>query len=420
MQEPRYLSEFVPPLRLLMGAGPVNVHPRVSRAMSAPLVTHLDPAFADALDDVRTMLRLVFRTENELTWPIAGTGTASMEAALAAVLEPGDKLVAGTNGAFTRRAGEVARALGADVIEVSEAFGAPVDPEAIRRELARHEQVKAVIICHGETSTGVLTPLVELARVAHEADALFIVDAVTTLGGVELLVDEWEIDVCFSATQKCLGCPPGLGPITLSQRAIEAMADRQTPVAGFYLNVGHLGNYFRKGAYHHTAPVPMIYALREALRIVLEEGLEERWRRHSVNAAALRAGLRAIGLELCAAEGYQLPSLTTARVPDFVDGPAVRQFLLDEHGIEIVGGLGDQAKTIWRIGLMGYNSTSRDVATLLVGLEEALAAQGFEFPPGAGLAAARDVLRQEQVRPESAGAQPEEAASRQTDRPASE
>lgn len=363
--------------------------------MGAPLVSHLDPAFIDALDDVRTMLRLVFGTENELTWPVAGTGTAGMEAALAAVLEPGDKLVSGTNGSFTQRAGEIARVLGADVIDVPQEFGNPVDPESIRRELAAQRRVKAVIICHGETSTGVVTPLAELAQVAHDAGALLIVDAVTTLGGVELRVDEWDIDICFSTTQKCLGCPPGLAPITVSQRARDVMAKRQTPVPSFYLNVGLLGNYFRKDAYHHTAPVPMIYALREALRLILEEGIEQRWHRHSACAAGLAAGLEAIGLELFATEGYRLPSLTTVRVPDGVDSVAVRQFLLDEHGIEIVGGLGDLATSIWRVGLMGHNSTPSNVVTFLVAFEDALLAQGFEFPAGASLAAARDRLRQE-------------------------
>ncbi len=363
--------------------------------MGAPLVSHLDPAFIDALDDVRTMLRLVFGTENELTWPVAGTGTAGMEAALAAVLEPGDRLVSGTNGSFTQRAGEIARVLGANVIDVPQEFGKPVDPESIRRELAAQRRVKAVIICHGETSTGVVTPLAELAQVAHDAGALLIVDAVTTLGGVELRVDEWDIDICFSTTQKCLGCPPGLAPITVSQRAIDAMAERQTPVPSFYLNVGLLGNYFRKDAYHHTAPVPMIYALREALRLILEEGMEQRWHRHSACAAGLAAGLEAIGLELFATEGYRLPSLTTVRVPDGVDSVAVRRFLLDEHGIEIVGGLGDLATSIWRIGLMGHNSTPSNVVTFLVAFEDALLAQGFEFPAGASLAAARDRLRGE-------------------------
>jgi alanine-glyoxylate transaminase/serine-glyoxylate transaminase/serine-pyruvate transaminase len=229
--------------------------------------------------------------------------------------------------------------------------------------------------------------------VAHDVGALLIVDAVATLGGVELRVDDWDIDVCFSTTQKCLGCPPGLAPITLSQRAIDTMSKRQVPVSSFYLNVGLLGNYFRKNAYHHTAPISMVYALREALRLILEEGLEQRWHRHSACAIGLAAGIEAMGLEMFATEGYRLPSLTTVRVPDGVDSVAVRRFLLDEHDIEIVGGLGDLATSIWRIGLMGHNSTPRNVVTFLAAFEDALLAQGFEFPAGASLTAARDRLR---------------------------
>ena len=383
------MQEFNPPLRLLMGAGPANIHPRVVHAMTAPLLGHLDPDFLGAMDDVRGMLRDVFQTGNAATLPVSGTGTAGMEASLVNVLEPGDTFVVGTNGFFGERLAQIAGRCGAEVVTVEHPMGQPVDPESVRTELAKHRSVKAVAVVHAETSTGVLTPLRQLGEVAHEAGALFVVDAVTSLGGVEMRVDDWGVDVCYSGTQKCIGAPPGLAPVTFSERALETMRSRKTKVQSFYLDLTMLQDYWQQRVYHHTAPITMIYALREALRIVLEEGLENRWRRHTRSAAALYAGLDAMGLEIVAAEHDRLPSLTAVRSPDGVPEADVRTYLLEHHSIEVSGGLSALAGRVWRVGLMGYNSTTTNVFTFLSALENALTAQGFEVPIGAGLAAAQ-------------------------------
>ena len=389
-----YLQEFRPPPRLLMGAGPSNVHPRVVQAMTAPMLGHLDPEFLGVMDDVREMLRLVFQTRNEVTLPISGTGTAGMDAALMNVLEPGDTIVIGANGYFAQRMADIAGRCGATACVVVHPAGSPVDPDALRAELRNHPKTKAVAVVHAETSTGVLTPLAELGDLAHQHDALLIVDAVTSLGGVELRVDEWGVDVCFSGTQKCLACPPGLAPLTLSDRALEVLEARKSPVPSFYLDVATLRQYWRNQdrTYHHTAPIIMVYALREGLRLVLEEGLEERCRRHTLAAAALRAGLEAMGLTLFAQEGCRLPSLTSVAVPDGVNDAEVRKTLLGKYNVEISGGLTEQAGRLWRVGLMGYNATAGNVLYFLSALEGALSLQEFELPVGASLAAAQQVL----------------------------
>ena len=387
-------DEFNPPARLLMGAGPSNVHPRVLRAMSASLLGHLDPLFLGAMDDVRTMLREVFHTANPATLPVSGTGTAGMEAALVNILEPGDTAIVGTNGFFGDRLADIASRTGSTVIAVTHDLGQPVGAEAVRRELAKHESVKAVAVVHAETSTGVVTPLPEISRAAHDAGALFVVDAVTSLGGIELRVDDWDIDVCYSGTQKCIGAPPGLAPITFGPRALEVMASRKTKVQSFYLDMTALNDYWQQRVYHHTAPISMIYSLREALRVCLEEGLEARWQRHEQSAAALRAGLDAMGLHVLAAPAHRAPSLTAAFVPEGVAEAEVRKYLLQMHNIEVSGGLAALAGKVWRVGLMGHNATIANVFTFLSGLEIALAAHGYETPPGVGLAAAQKMVRE--------------------------
>jgi len=386
-------NEIQPPPRLLMGAGPCNVDPRVLRAMTASMLGHLDPEFLAVMDEVREMLRLVFQTSNVLTLPISGTGTAGMEAAMVNIVEQGDVVVVGRNGYFAERMAEVARRCGAVVHEVPFSYGAAVPPEAIRDELRKHENVKAVAVVHAETSTGVLTPLSEIAEVVHDAGALLVVDAVTSLGGVELKVDEWGIDVSYGCTQKCLACPPGLSPFTMSDRAVAVMEARKSPVQSFYLDLSMLRRYWNERAYHHTAPVSMIYALHEGLRLLLNEGLENSYLRHRRNAAGMQAGLEAIGLELLVDEPFRLPSLVAVVVPDGVDSVALRRHLLERHGTEIGVGLGELAGRIWRIGLMGYNSTASNVFHLLSIFEEALMAQGFEVPAGASLAAAQRAFR---------------------------
>ncbi|MEX2431146.1 MAG: alanine--glyoxylate aminotransferase family protein [Dehalococcoidia bacterium] len=390
---PTYLHEFTPPFRLLMGAGPSNVHPRVLQAMAASLLGHLDPDFLRAMDDVREMLRQVFLTKNQLTLPVSGTGTAGMEAALVNILEPGDTFIVGINGYFGARLADIASRTGARVFEVEQSQGQPVNAESIRAEIARHDSVKAVAVVHAETSTGVLTPLPEISRAAHEAGALLVVDAVTSLGGTELRIDDWDIDVCYSGTQKCLGAPPGLAPVTMGERALAVMDSRKTKVQSFYLDLTMLRKYWQQRAYHHTAPVSMIYALREALRLALEEGLEARWRRHDRSAAALYAGVEAMGLSVVAGKGCRVPGVTAIHAPEGVDEAEVRKYLLLQHNIEVSGGLGPLAGKVFRVGLMGYNSTPANVFSFLSALEGALTAQQYELPAGAGVAAAQQSLR---------------------------
>ena len=384
---------FMPPYRLLMGAGPSNVHPRVLQAMASSLVGHLDPNFLAVMDDVRSLLRYVFRTENPVTLPISGTGTAGMEAAMVNIIEPGDTFVVAINGYFGQRLGEIAERSGAKVIAVEHEMGKAVDAERVREALAGAGKVKAVGVVHAETSTGAATSIKEIADVAHEAGALLVVDAVTSLGGVELHVDEWGVDVCYSCTQKCIGAPPGLAPLTLSPRAVETLQNRTTKVRSFYLDLTELTSYWDRRAYHHTAPISMIYALREALRLIAEEGVEARWERHTRNGESLRAGLNAMGLNVVADPEVQLPSLTAVRAPEEIDEAQARRYLLDRHNIELSGGLGALAGKAWRIGLMGHNSTGPNVLTVLGALEDAIGDQGYETQAGAGVAAAQRVLR---------------------------
>lgn len=386
-------SEFVPPYRLLMGAGPSNVDPRVLRAMGSSLLGHLDPGFLGAMDDVRSMLRYVFQTENPVTLPISGTGTAGMEAAIVNIIEPGDTFVMAINGFFGQRLGEIASRNGANVVPIEHEFGMPVDPARLRETLKGLNNVKAVGVVHAETSTGVLTPLKEIADAAHAAGALLVVDAVTSLGGVELRTDEWGVDVCYSCTQKCVGAPPGLAPLTMSPRAMEVVQTRSTKVRSFYLDLTELGSYWDRRAYHHTAPISMIYALREALRLIVEEGLEARWERHLLCAAALRAGAAAMGLSIVADVDVSLPSITAVVAPEVVNEAEARKHLLEVHGVELSGGLGPLAGKVWRIGLMGHNSTAPNVLTVLGALEDAMAQQGYETQAGAGVAAAQRTLR---------------------------
>jgi alanine-glyoxylate transaminase/serine-glyoxylate transaminase/serine-pyruvate transaminase len=385
---------FHPPYRLLMGAGPSNIHPRVLQSMTSSLLGHLDPVFLGVMDDVRSMLREVFQTKNAATLPVSGTGTAGMEAALVNIIEPGDTFIVATNGYFGERISDIAERAGAKVFEVRHPMGQPVSAEAIKEELAKHGSVKAVAVVHAETSSGVVTPLAPISKVVHDAGALFVVDAVTSLGGVELRVDDWEIDVCYSGTQKCLGAPPGLAPLTLSDRALAVMKARKTKVQSFYLDMTAIGAYWEQRVYHHTAPISMIYSLREALRLVLEEGLEKRWQRHTDAAAALYAGVEAMGLSIAASKGYRLPSLTAIVAPEGIAEADVRKYLLEHYNLEISGGLSALAGKVWRIGLMGHNATLPNVLTFLSAFEEALAVHGFEVPAGAGVAGAQRAMRE--------------------------
>ena len=388
-----YLNELQPSARLLLGPGPSSVHPRVLQAMTIPVIGHLDPDFFQVMNDIGDMLREVYHTSNVMTMPVSATGTGAMETACANILEPGDTMVVCRNGYFGVRLGNIAERCGARVYEVDSPWGQPVDPQALEDELSHHSRVKAVGIVHAETSTGVLTPLPELLEVIRRHGALSIVDAVTSLGGHDMRVDDWGVDVCYSGTQKCLGAPPGLAPITLSEAAMQVVRTRESMVQSFYFNLQDLESYWGQSrSYHHTAPISMNYALREALRMMMEEGIENRIHRHARVAAALRAGLEALGLELLADPDYRLNPLTTVSIPDGIDDATVRGSLLREYDIEIGGGLGEFRGRAWRIGLMGDSARDRNVFALLSALESILNANGYEVAYGSSLAAAQKAL----------------------------
>jgi len=385
-------GEFAPPPRLLLGPGPSDVHPRVLRAMSAPLLGHLDPVFVGMMEEVKALLRTVFATTNPLTFPISGTGSAGMEACLVNVLEPGDEVVVGVNGVFGTRIAEIAERAGAKVLRVEAPWGSVVRAEQVEAALRNTRRPKLVALVHAETSTGAWQPLADAARLAHDHGALLLADCVTSLGGVPVEIDAWGVDLAYSGTQKCLSCPPGLAPVTFGPRALEVLHARTTKVQSWYLDVTLLAKYWgEERVYHHTAPISMNYALREALRLVVEEGLEARFARHRLNHEALAAGLDALGLRLAAEAGHRLPMLNAVTVPAGVDEARVRSRLLAEHGIEIGGGLGPMKGKVWRIGLMGESSRRASVLAVLAALEDALRAEGRKVPPGAALAAAQAV-----------------------------
>ena len=392
MEQPA-VGELTPPDKTLMGPGPSDVHPRVLRAMSTPLVGHLDPSFIDLMDDVQDLLRYVFRTDSEWTIPVSGTGSASMEAAVTNLTEPGDTVLVPGNGYFGERMASMVRRAGGEAIFVDAPWGEPLDTEDVATAFAEHQPDLFGFI-HAETSTGVRQPDVpELTAIAHDHDALVIADTVTSLGGVEFHTDEWGVDAAYSATQKCLSCPPGASPLTLSAEAMDKILARESEVRSWYLDVSELQEYWgEERAYHHTAPITNVYALREALRLVAEEGIEDRWRRHEHVAGALRAGVEAMGLELNPEPDYWLPSLNAVVLPDGVDDEAIIAHLLDEHGIEVASGLGDLAGDILRIGCMGHSARPQNVLSVVAALGEALEAQDADIDPAAGLEATRQAL----------------------------
>ncbi|MEE2949395.1 MAG: alanine--glyoxylate aminotransferase family protein [Chloroflexota bacterium] len=388
-----YMNEFQPPQKVLLGPGPSSVHPRVLQALALPVMGHLDPAFFQVMDDVCEMLRQVFHTKNVMTVPISSTGTGAMETACANIIEPGDTVLICRNGYFGIRLGDIAERCGATVHLIDTPWGKSVDPEMLRDELKKHSGLKAVGVVHAETSTGVISDMKEIVDVIHESGALAIVDAVTSLGGHEVRMDDWGMDVCYSATQKCLGAPPGLAPISLSDAAMEVVSKRPTKVQSFYFNLKDLESYWNQTrAYHHTSPINMTYALREALRMMMEEGQENRIHRHARVAAGLRAGAEALGLDLLAEDGHRLNPLTTVSVPDGIEDAKVRRALLNEHDIEIGGGLGEFAGKAWRIGLMGESARERNVFALLSALETILHKEGYEVAFGASLSAAQRAI----------------------------
>jgi alanine-glyoxylate transaminase / serine-glyoxylate transaminase / serine-pyruvate transaminase len=384
------VAELNPSSRLLLGPGPSPVHPRVLRAMSTPLLGHLDPEFLVIMNDVQGMLRAVFQTTNPFTIAISGTGSAGMEAALVNVIEPGDKVIVGVNGVFGTRMADIVGRCGGTLVKLEAPWGQVFPKERIDEALRKQGKVKAVALVHAETSTGAQQPLEGLGQLCHDHGALLVVDAVTSLGGVPVEVDRHGIDVCYSGTQKCLSCPPGLAPLTLSPRALDAVRTRKQKAQSWYLDLSMIADYWADGkrAYHHTAPISMVYALREALRIVLEEGLEARFARHRRHSAALMAGLSRLGCTPNAAEGHRLPSLNCIKAPEGVEEAPIRKALLLDNGIEIGGGLGPLVGKVWRIGLMGEGARQESVFAVLAALEQALAKAGRDVTPGAALAAA--------------------------------
>lgn len=379
------------PERILMGPGPSDVSPRVLLAMAQPTIGHLDPAFTRLMDETMELLRMVFSTRNPLTFPVSGTGSAGMEACFVNVLQPGDRVVVGVNGVFGERMCDVARRCGAEVTRVEAAWGSALDPEAVRRA-AREARPKVIAFVHAETSTGVLQPVEGLAAAARETDALLLMDCVTSLGGgAPVKIDEWGVDLAYSGTQKCLSCPPGLAPVTLGERALAALDARTAPVQSWYLDMSMIRRYWTgERFYHHTAPINMLYALRESLRLIAEEGLERRVARHRRHAEALWAGLEAMGMRLFVPHEIRLPSLTTVWIPEGAEDLPVRQALLQEANLEIGGGLGVGKGMMWRIGLMGETSTPANLLNLLSWLERILIRQGAKV--GSGLEAAQRVL----------------------------
>nr|MDO8082217.1 alanine--glyoxylate aminotransferase family protein [Candidatus Freyarchaeota archaeon] len=386
-------KELSPPQRILLGPGPSNVDPRVLKAMSMPLVGHLDPYFLEIMDEVMELLRYVFKTENRLTLPISGTGSAGMEACLVNLVGEGDEVVVGVNGFFGQRMSEIVKRCGGTPIEVKEPWGRALKAESVEKALA-NSNARVVAVVHAETSTGVLQPLKEISKLAKKYDALFLADTVTSLGGVDLKIDQYGVDISYSGSQKCLNCPPGLSPVTLNEKTVEFVKDREGKIQSWYLDLNLIEKYWEEGrVYHHTAPISMVYALREALRIVYEDGLEKRWAQHLKACDALIKGLNAMGLEILPTEN-NLPSLTAVKIPEGVTDINVRKTLLNDFNIEIGGGLGELKGKIWRTGLMGINACERNVILVLEALERALRKEGFPTKAGEGPAAAMEVFKE--------------------------
>lgn len=380
-----------PPARVLMGPGPSAIPASVLSAMGAPTVGHLDPFFLRLMDEIQGMLRQVFRTENRMTLAVSGTGSAGMETCVANLIEPGDRAVIGVNGVFGGRMAEVAERVGAEVTRLERPFGEVFSTDEVA-EAVQRVRPKILGIVHAETSTGACQPLDDIAQVVRDADCLLLVDCVTSLGGMPVDIDRLGIDAAYSGTQKCLSCPPGLAPVTFGQRALDAMDRRKSKVSSWYLDVGLLRNYWGSDrAYHHTAPINMNYALHQALRLVLDEGLEARFARHQQHHQALRAGLAAIGIQYSVAEATSLPMLNSVLIPEGVDDARVRRELLEQFGIEIGGGLGPMKGRTWRIGLMGETARSANVLLFLAALEQCLLAQNVAIDEGASVAAANRI-----------------------------
>jgi alanine-glyoxylate transaminase/serine-glyoxylate transaminase/serine-pyruvate transaminase len=378
-----------------MGPGPSDVPPRILEALGRPTIGHLDPRFIELMDEVKTLLQYVMQTENALTMPISAPGSAGMEACFVNLVQPGDKVIVCQNGVFGGRMKENVERCGAEPVMVQDAWGKAVDPQKLEDALIAHPETHLVAFVHAETSTGAQSDVQTLVELARRHDCLTIVDAVTSLAGSPLKVDEWEIDAVYSGTQKCLSCVPGISPVSFSERAQHRISNREHKVQSWFLDMNLIMGYWGKGArraYHHTAPVNAMYALHEALRMVHEEGLENAWARHQRNHEALKAGLEAMGLSFVVDEAHRLPQLNAVTIPEGVDDAAVRARLLEEHHLEIGAGLGDLAGKVWRIGLMGYSSRIENVTQCLGALDAVLADMGAPVNHGVALPAAEKIL----------------------------
>lgn len=369
---------FIPPHRTLMGPGPSDVDPRILNALARPTIGHLDPLFVGLMDETKQLLQFAFQTENALTMPISAPGTAGMEAVFVNLVEPGDKVIVCQNGVFGRRMQQNVERCGGQAIMVQDEWGTATDLNKVEQALKMHPEAKAVAFVHAETSTGVRNDAKSLCLLAKQYECLTIVDAVTSLGGIELAVDDWQIDAIYSGTQKCLSCVPGLSPVSFSPSAIDVIKKRQKPVQSWFLDMDLIMGYWGQGtkrAYHHTAPVNSIYALHEALLILHEEGLQQAWNRHAAMHLKLRQGLEELGLEFVVKEQDRLPQLNMVRIPQGIDDTAVRSRLLNDFNLEIGAGLGALSGKVWRIGLMGYGASQKNVDYCVNSLRQALCNQ---------------------------------------------
>src|SRR5271170_5206138 len=391
-------GELAPPTRLMMTPGPCSIDARVYRALAAPIVGHLDPWFRECMEETQGFLRQVFQTENRVTFPLSASGSGGIEASVLNSLEPGDEAICCVNGMFSQRMHVIAQHTPAKVHLVEAPLGKPVDPEDVRK-VAKGRKIKMFGLAHGETSTGVVTDLDPFRKVADECGALLVVDTVASLAAVPLHVDKQRVDICFSGSQKAISAPPGMSPITVSPRAEEVFRTRKTKVQSWYFDLSTAMNYWGKDRlYHHTPPISLIYALREAMRIVLEDGLEVRWERHRVNQLALIAGVEAMGLKLLVENpADRLVTVTAVMIPAGLDDNKLRNQLLDEFNIEIAGGIGALKGQIWRLGLMGYCSQKPFVLQLLAAMEKVLIDQGHRMSPGAGVGAAIRTYTQAEI-----------------------
>ena len=392
MSEP---TSFQPPHRRLMGPGPSDVSQRVLDALARPTIGHLDPAFVGMMDEMKGLLQYAFQTKNELTFPVSAPGSAGMETCFVNLLEPGDKAIVCQNGVFGGRMKENVERCGATAVMVEDEWGQPVDPNKLEAALKANPDAKLVAFVHAETSTGAQSDAKTLVELAHQHDCLTIVDAVTSLGGTPLKVDEWNIDAIYSGTQKCLSAPPGLSPVSFNDRAADVIKNRKTKVQSWFLDLSLVMGYWGAGAkraYHHTAPINNLYGLHESLLILKEEGLENSWARHAHMHQALRAGLETLGLNFVVPEAYRLPQLNAVTIPEGIDDAQVRSTLLNDYDLEIGAGLGVLAGKVWRIGLMGYACNADNITYCLNALDEVLTKMGAEVKSGAAVDAAKQVL----------------------------